>query len=144
MEHAKMTLSVDPLKRARQTVYEAFVRTGKAPPSGEVTADDLRALAAARVVVLYPDGETIRFAAPFANGETAFRVTSGGRTWFAPCAWDAFAIPAALHGDAAIEARCAQTGLALDCGVREGRPYGKAVVHMLVPAARFWENIVYT
>jgi hypothetical protein len=110
----------------------------------ETTREALAALAESHVLVLMPGGETVRYAAPFAGGTTGFRVRVGGESWFAPCAWDAFGIPAALHSDARIEARCAQSGEPLDCGVREGVAYGKAVVHLLVPAARFWENIVYT
>ena len=37
--------------------------------------------------------------------ETDYRVSSGGRTWWANCAWDALAIPAALTVDARIEAK---------------------------------------
>jgi hypothetical protein len=138
----------------RQAVYREILRLGKAPsleglaPAAGVTPEaareSLAALAAAHVLVLDAAGETVRYAAPFAGGPTGFRVRVRGDHWFAPCAWDAFGIPAALHSDARVEARCAYSAEPLDCGVREGVAYGKAVVHMLIPAARFWENIVYT
>ena len=142
------------LGHIRESVYRAIVDSGRAPgieaiaaAVGITAAECCRALhelADAHVLVLGDDGETIRFAAPFAGVETPFRVRSGSGSWFAPCAWDAFGIAAALHADVRIEARCASSGVPLECGVRRGASYGKAVVHMLVPAARFWEDIVYT
>jgi hypothetical protein len=138
----------------RTAIYDGIVRDGLAPDVGGIAAaagvtieqagDAMRALADGHVIVLEPGTTRIRFAAPFANYESGFRVVAEGRTWFAPCAWDAFGIPAALYRDAEIEARCARTGERLVCGVRNGRAYGSGVVHLLVPAARFWDDIVYT
>src|SRR5258705_9233867 len=138
----------------REAVYRAIVGSGRAPGIEAIAASvgvtaavcrvALQELADAHVLVLGDDGETIRFAAPFAGVETPFRVRNGSGSWFAPCAWDAFGIAAALHADVSIEARCASSGVPIECGVRDGVSYGKAVVHMLVPAARFWEDIVYT
>ena len=65
-------------------------------------------------------------------------------SWYAPCAWDAFGIPAALKRDAAIDARCAWSGEPIACGVEGGAAYGDGVIHLLVPAARFWDDIAYT
>jgi hypothetical protein len=142
------------LQRVREAVYRAIVESGRAPGTEAVAATvgispescraALRELAEVHVIVLREDAESIRFAAPFAGSETAFRVRNAVGSWFAPCAWDAFGIPAALHADVEIEARCAQSGAPLECGVRNGASYGKALVHLLVPAARFWEDIVYT
>lgn len=142
------------LRRIREYVYRTIAATGLAPglepiaSAVGVTPAECRAalqeLADAHVLVLGDDSESIRFAAPFAGIETRFRVRNASGAWFAPCAWDAFGIAAALHADVSIEACCAFSGVPLECGVRNGRSYGKAVLHMLVPAARFWENIVYT
>jgi hypothetical protein len=142
------------LQRIRECLYRAIATTGQAPGIETIAASTgvtpaecrvaLQELADAHVLVLGDDGESIRFAAPFAGVETPFRVRSASGCWFAPCAWDAFGIAAALHADVSIEARCASSGVPIECGVRDGRSYGKAVVHMLVPAARFWEDIVYT
>ena len=146
--------TMDSLDLVRKVVYGAIVRSGQAPSAASVAAgarlsldeasSALRALADAHVIVLGQDGESIRFAPPFAGDKTRYRVRSGRRCWFAPCAWDAFGIPAALHTDAAIEAYCAHSGEPIECGVRGGTSYGKGVVHLLVPAARFWDDIVYT
>jgi hypothetical protein len=141
-------------RRIREYVYRRIAETGRAPGIEEIAAATgitpvecraaLQELAGAHVLVLGDDGESIRFAAPFAGVATRFRVRNGSGSWFAPCAWDAFGIAAALHANVCIEACCAFSGVAIECGVRDWRSYGKALVHMLVPAARFWEDIVYT
>ena len=145
---------MDSLEIVREAVFGAIVRTGRAPNAGSVAAkaglsldqvrSALRALADAHVIALGPGGESIRIAPPFAAGKTRYRVRSGQRSWYAPCAWDAFGIPAALHVDAEIDACCAHSHEPIECGVRGGTAYGKGVVHLLVPAARFWDDIVYT
>ena len=106
--------------------------------------DAYRALADAHVIILMPDSVDIWAAPPFAAVPTAFRVSSGRRTWFAPCAWDSFGIPAATGVDVEIEARCAWDREPMTCGVHDGRARGEGVVHLLVPAARFWDDIRYT
>ena len=86
----------------------------------------------------------IRFAPPFSAAATSFQVNVGAQSYFGSCAWDAFGIPAALHADARIEATCAWSDEPMVCGVSQGREYGGGVVHLLVPAAHFWDDIVFT
>jgi hypothetical protein len=130
------------------------VETGNAPTPAqiartlgigepEVTAA-FRALADAHVIVLRPGTTEIAWAPPFSVVTTPFRATAGAMSWHAPCAWDAFGIPAALKSDAVVDARCAWSGDAIACGVADGRAYGECVIHLLVPAAHFWDDIAYT
>jgi hypothetical protein len=138
----------------REAIYSRIVATGAAPEADEAAAiagvaleaaeDAYRALAAAHVIVL--DGGTTRilFAPPFSAVPTPFRVHAGARSYFGVCAWDAFGVPAALHTGARIEAICAWAGDPIACGVEAGRPYGDGVIHLLVPAAHFWDDIVFT
>jgi len=138
----------------RRAIYSIVSDTGAVPDAGALASatglsiDDVRdalvALAESHVIVLEHDRRAIRFAAPFAAGDTGFRVTAAGRTYSAPCAWDSFGIAAALHADADIDALCAGSGVPIRCGVRASRAYGNAIVHLLVPAAHFWDDIVYT
>lgn len=107
----------------------------------EATCD---ALADAHVIVLEPGTTAIWSAPPFSAVPTPFRVHSGGSTWYAPCAWDSFGIPAAVKRGALIDAHCAWSGDALQCGVEHGRSFGDGFIHLLVPAAHFWDDIVYT
>jgi alkylmercury lyase-like protein len=138
----------------RQTIYMETVATGRVPAIAEIAVqmgmheDDVRSacrdLADAHVVVFRPDGRELWAAPPFSAVPSAFKVHAGSRSWFAPCAWDAFGIPAALNTDADIDARCAWTGDPLPAGVRRKEVYGNGVIHLEVPARHFWDDIVYT
>jgi hypothetical protein len=142
------------IARVRHAIYSAVVDTARAPEVHEVAqahgvgdeavAAAYRALADGHVIVLEPGTLTVRWAPPFSVVPTPFRSSARGSRWYAPCAWDAFGIPAALHRDAEIEARCAWSDVAMACGVRDGSAYGDGVVHLLVPAAHFWDDIGYT
>ena len=63
-------------------------------------ADAYRALADAHVIVLRAGTLDIAWAPPFSAVPTPFRTACGDASWYAPCAWDAFGIPAALKCDA--------------------------------------------
>jgi hypothetical protein len=78
--------------------------------------------------------------------ETSYRVEADGRSWFANCAWDALGILGALHGDGRIESACPDCGETLELEVRDeelvrGR---ELLVHFVVPARRWWDDIVFT
>jgi hypothetical protein len=144
----------DPIAAIRDAIYAAIVEHGVAPTPDETaraTGLDVadvetafRALADAHVIVLQPGTLAVAWAPPFSVVPTPFRTRVDGACWYAPCAWDAFGIPAALKRDASIEARCAWSGDALTCGTKDGRAFGGALIHLLVPAAHFWVDILFT
>jgi hypothetical protein len=148
-----MTTEVE-LRSVRLAIYEGIVERGVAPSTHDLAEacampeprvrSVVRELADAHLIVLQPDAIDLWAAPPFSAVPSRFRVRARGRSWFAPCAWDAFGIPAALEADAEIEGTCAETGDAVRCGVRGGREFGTAVIHLLVPAAHFWDDIIYT
>lgn len=79
---------------------------------------------------------------PFSAVPTRHRVHAAGRSWYAPCAWDAFAICAALHADGVIETSCADCGDPISINVRNRRPHDTSLLfHCLVPAANWWDDI---
>ncbi len=89
-------------------------------------------------------GEII-MANPFSGVPTGYRVDAAGRWWYGNCAWDAFGICAALHADGRIETSCPDCGHALRIAVRDQRPDDPSLLfHCLVPAARWWDDIVFT
>lgn len=106
-------------------------------------ADAFRSLAAAHIVVLKPGTHELWSAPPFSAVPTSFRV-HGAQSWYAPCAWDMFGIPAALRTDAELDARCAWSGDRLAGSIRDGRVSATGVIHLEVPARRFWDDIFYT
>src|SRR3954471_10962922 len=131
-----MSLSGD----VRAAIYASMVDSGRAPTPQDVAsameldvgvvADAYRALAEAHVIVLRPGTTEVLWAAPFSAVPTPFRVTSASSSWYAPCAWDAFGIAAALRRDAVVDARCGWSGERIDCGVRHGVAYGDGIIHL--------------
>lgn len=137
-------------------IYETIVRTTRPPTSTEtakalnVRIEDVEAsfdrLHKKRLLVPEPgDPSHIRMAPPFSGVETSFRVRVQNKTYYANCAWDALGIPAALHKDCVIEAADGHTGEAISLTVRDGKPIPQAcAIHFAVPAAKWWNDIVYT
>ena len=142
--------------RIRSHVYASFVRNGSAPSVSETAAAlDLPEAAAAaayrrlhdaHALVLQPAGTEIRMLNPFSAVETTYRVEAGGRSWFANCAWDALGIPAALHADGRIESACPDCAEPLELEVVDGELFRGAglLVHFVVPARRWWDDIGFT
>ena len=139
----------------RNATYALFVEAGRAPTPGEVAkrtglaAEDVetgwRRLHDAHALVLRPGRPEIQMANPFAAGPTAYRVHAADRWWYANCAWDAFGVCAALHADGRIECSCPDCGDPIALDVQDGRPGDETLVfHCLVPAAHWWDDIVFT
>jgi hypothetical protein len=142
--------------RIRNHVYSSFVATGRPPSPAEAGAalgldareveDAYRRLHEAHALVLQPGSTEIRMLNPFSAVETPHRVAAAGRSWHANCAWDALGVPAALHADARIESACPDCGERLELEVRDGALVRGAelLVHFVVPARRWWDDIVFT
>lgn len=138
----------------RIATYGLFVELGRAPAADEVAeridrgraniVASWRRLHDAHALVLDDTG-AIRMANPFSAVPTPYRVHADGRSWYGNCAWDAFGICAALHTDGRIETACPDCGDAIGVEVRDGRPDNESLLfHCLVPAARWWDDIVFT
>jgi len=153
--------------QVKLAVYSHFAETGRRPSPGEVAArvaaaggesgfaaaaagaGDVREayarLRAQRVLVLEPDGASIRMAPPFSGIPTQHIVESGGVRYFANCAWDSLGIPAALHRPAIVHSRCEQSLEPFDLEVGlDGPAASDWLFHCLVPAAKWWDDIVFT
>lgn len=139
----------------RNDTYRLFVELGRAPSPEEVSAtttltpsevlEGWRSLHGEHALVLNQSGSEIRMANPFSAVPTAYRVKTTGRWWYANCAWDAFGICAALHSDGRIETSCPDCGDPMVVNVRNEAPDDTSLVfHCLVPAAQWWDDIVFT
>jgi hypothetical protein len=141
--------------QTKLAIYRHFAETGQRP-SLQVVAERVRAdvssvreayvrLRAQRVLVLEPDGVSIRMAPPFSGVPTQHVVIVDDTKYFANCAWDSFGIPAALQRPGRVHSRCEQSGepLSLEIGL-EGPPPCSWLFHCLVPAAKWWDDIVFT
>src|SRR5258708_3312171 len=119
--------------RTKLAIYRHFAETGQ-KPSLQVVAERVHGdvsrvreayvkLCAQRVLVLEPDGVSIRMAPPFSGVPTQHVVIVDDTKYFANCAWDSFGIPAALQRAGRVHSRCEQSGesLSLEIGL-EGPP----------------------
>ena len=142
--------------RIRNHLYASFVRDGRARsvaeaaeelgrPAAEVS-EAYRRLHDAHAIVLQPGATELRMLNPFSAVPTPHRVEADGRSWFANCAWDSLGIPAALHADGRIESACPDCGERLELEVRDGELVRGAdlLVHFVVPARRWWDDIGFT
>jgi hypothetical protein len=141
--------------RVKLAVYGHFTETGSRPSPDDVALrvhsdvdsviDTYRGLRAQRVLVLEADGSTIRMAPPFSGVPTQHIVLAGEVRYFANCAWDALGVLAALHKPGTVQSRCEQSGEPLHLTVDlEGPETSDWLFHCLVPAAKWWDDIVFT
>ena len=137
----------------RNLVYRRFIELGRAPTLAELTDDlggdaepALQRLHEAHALVLNPATDEIRMANPFSAVPTAYRVHGGGRWWYANCAWDAFGVLSALVVDGRIESSCPDCGESYAVAVTGRRVVDRSdlLFHCLVPAAHWWDDIVFT
>ena len=139
----------------RNATYSLFVELGRAPTAqevagsaeldtGEVVASWKR-LHDQHALVLNRATAEIRMANPFSAVVSAYRIRAANRWWYANCAWDALGICAALHVDGRVEASCPDCGEPISVTVTDSAPDdGGLSFHCLVPARRWWDDIVYT
>ena len=147
--------------QVRLSILEEFLE-GRRPSVSSVAqalgadAPDVAAsferLAAGRAIVLVRGTQDILMAAPFSGVRTDHQVQTAIARYDANCIWDALGIPAMLaaagrSGDATITSRCEDCGAPLMLEIRAGRVTAEpddVVVHFAVPAARWWQDIVFT
>ena len=139
----------------RNLTYQLFVELGRAPTADDVAAATRSSAEAVRsgwerlhdahALVLQSGLPELRMANPFSAVPTAYRVLARDRWWYANCAWDAFGVCAALHADGRIETSCADCGESIAIDVHDQQPDDQSLLfHCLVPATRWWDDIVFT
>jgi hypothetical protein len=138
----------------RVFVYERLINDGVMPTAHEiaarfgVTRDE--SVAAIRGVnigkTLLPDLNTgeIWMAGPFAAQPTPYRVVAGTRAWWANCAWDMLGIAAMVGEPVDIDARCTDCDEPMPLHVAPNDTLREGVVHFLVPARKWYEDIGFT
>ena len=141
--------------RVKLAIYRHFAETGQRPSPADVAMrvgsgvesvlDAYLRLRAQRVLVLEADGSSIRMAPPFSGVPTQHVVIVRQKQYFANCAWDALGIPAALHEPGVVYSRCEQSREPLRLAVHlDGSELSDWLFHCLVPAAKWWDDIVFT
>jgi hypothetical protein len=141
--------------KVKLAIYRYFADTGHRPTPADIAsrvgADVPQVLAAyerlraQRLLALEADGSSIRMASPFSGVPTQHVVEADGVQYFANCAWDALGIPAALQKPGIVHSRCEQSHEPLHLSISlDGPEPSDWLFHCLVPAAKWWDDIVFT
>jgi hypothetical protein len=142
--------------KVKLAIYEITADNGRIPNSSEIArkidiheSEVLGAFArlhAQRLLLPEPaDPRRIRMAPPFSGVATSFPVEANGKQYYANCVWDAYGIAAALHCDVISHASDGQTGEPLTLEVKNDRPVLKPyIAHFAVPAAHWWDDLIFT
>lgn len=139
----------------RIAVYQRFRRGESAQISTlatdlsvapEQVAAGLSTLAAQRHLALGEDGQ-IAMAHPFAALPLGFSVMGRDTLWWGGCSWDSFALAHLVPDQSPmlVATTCPACGEphAWQVGIDEP-PGGEQIAHFLVPAARIWDDVVFT
>jgi len=142
--------------RVKLAIYEITAATGQVPNSSAISRQTgisenqvliaFGRLHSQRLLLPEPGDPTrIRMAPPFSGIPTSFPVRANGKQYYANCVWDAYGIAAALHCDAISHASDGHTGEPLTLEVKNGQPVMQSfVAHFAVPAAHWWDNLIFT
>jgi hypothetical protein len=143
-------------RAVRIFVYDYLMARGVPPASRELAAqfgvapdDTLRTLREMNIgKAILPDPKTgeIWMAGPFAASPTEYKVVGRHTQWFANCAWDMLGIASIVGEPVHIDARCGDCGEAMtfDVDASDAELDDDSVVHFLVPAAHWYDDIGFT
>ena len=136
-------------------IYDRLLEVGRPPTCQEIgthfaisQADARRSIADMKIgktVLPDPKTEEIWMAGPFSAEPTTYRVIGNRAQWFANCAWDMFGIAMIVGEEVRIEAQCTDCGAPMSLRADPlTAPNCPGVVHFLVPARRWYEDIRFT
>ena len=136
----------------RRVIYDQVLNVGAIPAKSAlskamqaeptVVAQALTRLGEAHMIVLQADGE-ILMANPFSAVPTPFVVLIEGRSWYGNCIWDSMGIAAMMNNKALIETSCGDCGARLKFTVPDDCSREEWVAHFAIPAAHWWDDIVF-
>ena len=149
-------MNTDLVRKVRLHVIRTTMDTTTVPSASETAAslrisdeqavEAYRHLSEGHVYVLEPrDPTRIRMATPFSAVPTAFKVEASGKSYYGNCVWDGLGIVSLMGGTGQLKTRCPDCGEVLTLVV-SGRELvqEEGVVHFSVPAAHWWDDIIYT
>jgi hypothetical protein len=146
------------LQRVRLFIFEHFLEHAAPPVVEQVmstfsipraaASEVLRDLEAARHIALVKGTDRILMAFPFSAIATPFRVTVGGRSYFANCAWDAIAFHAMLDEGVRVDSFCHHCAMPISIELQGGRathidPAG-SLVYLALRPTEWWGDIITT
>ena len=126
-------------------IYHTLVATGRPPQLDSEPRRQLAEMKIGKTLLPHPRTGQVWMAGPFAAEPTAYKVV-GTATWYANCAWDMLGIPVITREPVRIETRCAHCAepMALDAAPDTAPAAGNAVVHFLIPAREWYQDIGFT
>lgn len=147
--------SLDDPVALRVHVYDWIVARGTPPTSAQIAAHfgvepaealrALRALGIGKTILPHPTTGEIWMAGPFSAEPTSYAVIGRGVRWWANCAWDMLGVAVIARGAVRIEARCSDCGEPMTITADPARELdAHGVVHFLVPARRWYDDIAFT
>ena len=139
----------------RRFIYDEILAGGFPPASVRIAShfgvepkQALNALAALKIgktALLHADTGEIWMAGPFAAGPTEYSIVSGQKRWWANCAWDMLGVASIVNAPVRLESACTECSepfvMALD---PRGDVSEDWVVHFLLPARRWYDDIGFT
>lgn len=139
----------------RTAIYRTFGERGSAPQVAEIAAEvggtehtvkaALQALFEAHEIAPLPNGAGVWMANPFSGVPTDYVVQTPHMSCYANCAWDALGVPAILDVDGWTRTHCAESGVAMEFGIRDGALQGDSgVIHLVTPIRHAWDDIGFT
>jgi hypothetical protein len=149
-------VEIDPRDQVvRLSVYELLLDRGRMPSIAELASslglaeadirESLERLFAQKAIALMSESREILMASPWSAVPTSYVVEAGGRSWWANCAWDGLAIPAAMGVPGKMIASCACCGEGMTAEVDGPRLLvGEGVMHIALPAKTWWNDIHFT
>jgi hypothetical protein len=141
--------------RLRSFVYDHLAANGLPPSLKEIAThfgttrsaarQQLAALKIGKTILVHPETGEIWMAGPFSAAKTGYEAVAGDRSWWANCAWDMLGIPMVLNTAVQVHTRCTdcRSPMTIDCDPSHP-PALDAVVHFLVPARRWYDDIAFT
>ena len=113
--------------------------------TSEQVRDGYRRLYDKRMLVPAGDFTSIRMAPPFSGVPTQHRAMVNGTEYFANCAWDAFGSSLRWVEPGDVLSRCERTLEPLVLHLTpDGPPPSAWLFHCVVPAANWWNDVVFT
>jgi hypothetical protein len=139
----------------RVYVYDHLLSVGVPPLIHELATrfgttesearDAVAKLNVGKTVLPHPRTGEIWMAGPFAATPTPYRIHGANVSWWANCAWDMLGIPFIAGEDVRVDAVCTWSKIELPLAFGPTRPPPPiGVVHFLLPARRWYEDIGYT
>jgi hypothetical protein len=139
----------------RVFVYERLINDGVMPTTNEIAARfgltrdgaiaAIRGANIGKTILPDPNTSEIWMAGPFAAQPTPYLVVAGTRMWWANCAWDMLGIAAIVGEPVDIDARCTDCDEPMPLHVAPNDDtFREGVVHFLVPARKWYEDIGFT